>query len=74
MRVYTHDKRIVKLKHFQFCYLSYALLLNIQQVVPNLLIEIEPSAYPTRQSELHQFVPAYQLNLENHRALSLINT
>ncbi len=73
MRVYTHNKTIVCLKNFRFCQAHYILLLGLQHEVPNLLVEIEPTTYPTRQDELHQFVPVHSLDLEKFQALSLLN-
>jgi hypothetical protein len=67
MRVYTADKKIVKLKEFRFCWNSYALLMTIQYQTPNLLLEVEG---PGPQRE---FVPAHALSLENFHALSLLN-
>ncbi len=73
MRVFTNDHHIVRVKHLAFCYLSYALLLNIQQHAENMLIEIEGDTYPQNQTELHKFIPAHNLCLEDFRALSLLN-
>ena len=73
MRVTLRDKRIIKLKHLQFCWASYALLMNIQQHAPNMLLEIEPESLPMRERDMHQFTPAHSLDLENFHALSLLN-
>ncbi len=73
MRVPLLDHRLVVLKHFQFTYKAFALLLSIQQEAPNLLLEIEQTEYPTRADELHKFVPAHSLCLEDFRALRTIN-
>lgn len=66
MNVFTHEGKKVKIKHFQYNWNSFALLTNIQVQVPNLLIEIEGPG-------IHNFVPAHSLDLQNFRAISLIN-
>ncbi len=73
MRVFTTRKKIVCLKHFQFSFMSYQLLMHIQSQVPNLLLEIVPDLTPMTMHDLHQFIPAHELDLERFQALSLIN-
>jgi hypothetical protein len=73
MRVFLLDKRIVRLKHFQFSWASYALLMGIQQTVPNLLLEIVADTLPMRAEDLHKFVPAHSLNLEDFNGTKFLN-
>lgn len=68
MRVPTHENRIITLLHFTLSYNDYHLLLTLQQLHPNVLLEIE-SQDPSKK----QFVPMHVLDLEDYKTLSLYN-
>jgi hypothetical protein len=56
---------IVQLKHFKFCYLHYAMLLQLQKEAPNAVVEIE--------APVRTYIPIHTLDLENYRELSVLN-
>lgn len=67
MRVYTTKHSIVKLKHFQYCKPNYNRLLDLQQVVPNLPLEIETDSVGRK------FVPICELDLEKFSSILALN-
>lgn len=72
MRIATFDRRIVILRYWQFTYAHYKLLLEIQAACPNQVIEVVGDA-AMKPEDLHRYIPAHQLNLENYHVLRSLN-
>ncbi len=67
MRVYTTKKTIVNLKHFQCCAAHVNALLNLQQMTPNLPLEIDSN------DQYKRYIPIHEVYLERDSDILVLN-
>lgn len=70
LKVPTVRKTYVTLKHFEYTYAHLELLKNIQQLAPNLPLEVVP---PDQHVHLKQFIAAFNLDLDDLKLIRRLN-